>query len=216
MNRTTMQEFLAVKEQYDAETELVKQLKKKPLTEGQVIDMVTRGYSQLEIARRMEKFRPLISDLRTRGLIIDDAPVSFKEFKEANAGVICMKQSTFAQMEIEEYERFKGALQPHSSDMLFNRAEVKSWKLYEDMPLNIEGQYSSDYVIHYKLNNGKASGSGWNVQTSLLVSNPLSKDDENKFNEASKLYKNARSEIKAIFKDLDIPTKEELERSYNV
>tara|TARA_B100000959_G_C14759317_1_gene532612 strand:+ start:184 stop:792 length:609 start_codon:yes stop_codon:yes gene_type:complete len=201
-----MQEFLAVKEKYDAETELVKQLKKKPLTEGQVIDMITRGYSQLEVAQRMEKFRPLISDLRTRGLIIDDTPLSFKEFKEANVGVICMKQSTFAQMTITEYERFKSALRPASSDMLFSRAEVKPWKLYEDLPLSIEGQYSSDYINHYRMNNGKISGSGWNVETSLLVSNPLSFDDEKKFNEASKLYKNARSEIKAIFNELEIQT----------
>ena len=107
MNKTTMQEFLAVKEKYDAETELVKQLKKKPLTEGQVIDMITRGYSQLEVAQRMEKFRPLISDLRTRGLIIDDTPLSFKEFKEANVGVICIKQSTFSRRERRQgHQRF--------------------------------------------------------------------------------------------------------------
>ena len=201
-----MQEFLAVKNKYDAETELVKQLEKKPLTEGQVIDMITRGYSELEIAERMDKFRNLISDLRTRGLIVADAPVSFKEFKEANAGIICMKSSTFAQMTITEYERFKSALRPENSDILWRSAEVKSWKLYEDMPLNIDGQYSSDYINHYRLNNGKLSGSGWNVQTSLLVSNPLSNDEEKRFNEASKLYKNARSEIKTIFKDLEIET----------
>ena len=41
MNTTTMQEFLAVKEKYDAETELVKRLEKKPLIEGQVIEEIS-------------------------------------------------------------------------------------------------------------------------------------------------------------------------------
>ena len=43
MKITELSEFLEIKEQYDAETELVKQLEKKPLSNAQVIDMLTRG-----------------------------------------------------------------------------------------------------------------------------------------------------------------------------
>ena len=67
MKITELSEFLEIKEQYDAETELVKQLEKKPLSNAQIIDMLTRGLDNEQSARQLKKFKNLLNDLRMRG-----------------------------------------------------------------------------------------------------------------------------------------------------
>ena len=57
MKTTELSEFLEIKEQYDAETELVKQLEKKPLSNAQIIDMLTRGLDNEQSARQLKKFK---------------------------------------------------------------------------------------------------------------------------------------------------------------
>ena len=63
MKTTELSEFLEIKEQYDAETELVKQLEKKPLSNAQIIDMLTRGLDNEQSARQLKKFKNLLNDL---------------------------------------------------------------------------------------------------------------------------------------------------------
>ena len=57
MKITELSEFLEIKEQYDAETELVKQLKKKPLSNDQVDDMLTRGLTKQQSAKQKRKMK---------------------------------------------------------------------------------------------------------------------------------------------------------------
>ena len=56
MKITELSEFLEIKEQYDAETELVKQLEKKPLSNAQINDMLTRGLNKEEAKKMCELF----------------------------------------------------------------------------------------------------------------------------------------------------------------
>ena len=71
-----MTEFLERKQLYDAESQLLQELDKKPMTEGQIKDMLTRGYSELETAKMSTRFEKLVIDLRARGLVVDDTPLS--------------------------------------------------------------------------------------------------------------------------------------------
>ena len=203
MEKTVMTEFLERKQLYDAESQLLQELDKKPMTEGQIKDMLTRGYSELETAKMATRFEKLVIDLRARGLVVDDTPLSYSEFKKSNPGVICMRQSTFYQMQLDEYDRFKNALEPTNRSMLVSYQPTKQWKVYQDLPMDKQGQHGNDYVYHYKYGN-KLTGNGWKVVTNLL-SSPLDIDDRSKVGNAENLYQQARNEIASIFKDLQIP-----------
>jgi len=203
MEKTVMTEFLERKQLYDAESQLLQELDKKPMTEGQIKDMLTRGYSELETAKMSTRFEKLVIDLRARGLVVDDTPLSYSEFKKSNPGVICMRQSTFYQMQLDEYDRFKNALEPTNRSMLVSHQPPKQWKVYQDLPMDKQGQHGNDYVYHYKYGN-KLTGNGWKVVTNL-ISSPLNIDDRSKVGNAENLYQQARNEIASIFNDLEIP-----------
>ena len=202
MKQTELQEFLSIKNQYDAETELVKQLEKKPLSNAQVIDMITRGLDREQSYRQLKKFNGLLNDLRMRGLIVEDRTQSYKEFSDANAGYICVKYSTFSQMTLPELRRFKDSLRDANS--MFSNAKAKGYKIYQNLPMDEFGQKEHQYVRHY-LANGKQSGTGWNVQVSHLGQD-ISADDKRAFDVASRIYVSARKEIKAMFKQLELET----------
>ena len=203
MEKTVMTEFLERKQLYDAESQLLQELDKKPMTEGQIKDMLTRGYSELETAKMATRFEKLVIDLRARGLVVDDTPLSYSEFKKSNPGVICMRQSTFYQMQLDEYDRFKNALEPTNRSMLMSYQPTKQWKVYQDLPMDKQGQHGNDYVYHYKYGN-KLTGNGWKVVTNLLAS-ATGVDARSKIGNAENLYQQARNEIASIFKDLQIP-----------
>ena len=210
MEKTVMTEFLERKQLYDAESQLLQELEKKPMTEGQIKDMLTRGYSDLETAKMSHRFEELVIDLRARGLVVDDTPLSYTEFKKVNPGVITMRQSTFYQMQLDEYDRFKNALEPTNRSMLVNYQPPKQWKVYEDLPMDKQGQHGTEYVYHYKYGN-KLTGNGWKVVTNL-ISSPLDVDDRSKVGNAERLYQQARNEIASIFNDLEIPVTPEADR----
>ena len=202
MKTTELSEFLEIKEQYDAETELVKQLEKKPLSNAQVIDMLTRGLDSEQSAKQLKKFKHLLNDLRMRGLIVEDRPQSFKEFEEANAGYICIRHSDMSQMTIAELRRFKDSLK--DAGQMFSNAKAKGYKLYKNLPMDEFGQREESYVRHYHYK-GKSSGTGWNVQISHLGQD-ISGDDERAFNVASRIYADARKRIRDIFAELELET----------
>ena len=202
MKMTELSEFLEIKEQYDAETELVKQLEKKPLSNAQVIDMLTRGLDSEQSARQLKKFKHLLNDLRSRGLIVEDRPQSFKEFEEANVGYICIRYSDYSQMTIAELRRFKDSLKDANS--MFSNSKAKGYKIYMNLPMDEHGQGMKDYVRHF-LYKGKFSGTGWNVQINHLGQN-ISGDDEKAYNTASRIYADARKRIRDIFAELELET----------
>jgi len=205
-----MTEFLERKQLYDAESQLLQELEKKPMTEGQIKDMLTRGYSELETAKMATRFEKLVIDLRARGLVVDDTPLSYSEFKKSNPGVICMRQSTFYQMQLDEYDRFKNALEPTNRSMLVSYQPTKQWKVYQDLPMDKQGQHGNDYVYHYKYGN-KLTGNGWKVVPNLL-SSATGVDDRSKIGNAENLYQQARDEIASIFNDLEIPVTPKADR----
>jgi len=213
MGKTIMSEFLDRKHQYDAETELMQELEKKPMTEGQVKDLLSRGLNDYEQAKAYKRFEGLITDFRAKGLIIEDSPVTFTQFKKDNPGVIIFRQSTFYQMELGEYEAFKRALEPTNRSMLTQPVHPKQWKLYEDMPVQVSGQHSNREIYHYRYNsNGmKQTGYGFRITVHLLPS-PVSREDEQKINAAKRLYAQARNEIAEVFNKLEIPITPEAER----
>ena len=202
MKITELSEFLEIKTQYDAETELVKQLEKKPLSNAQVIDMLTRGLDNEQSAKQLRKFKHLLNDLRSRGLIVEDRPQSFKEFEEANVGYICIRYSDYSQMTIAELRRFKDSLKDANS--MFSNSKAKGYKIYMNLPMDEHGQGMKDYVRHF-LFKGKSSGTGWNVQINHLGQN-ISGDDEKAYNTASRIYADARKRIKDIFAELELDT----------
>ena len=210
MEKTVMTEFLERKQLYDAESQLLQELEKKPMTEGQIKDMLTRGYSELETAKMATRFEKLVIDLRARGLVVDDTPLSYSEFKKSNPGVICMRQSTFYQMQLDEYDRFKNALEPTNRSMLVSYQPTKQWKVYQDLPMDKQGQHGNDYVYHYKYGN-KLTGNGWKVVPNLL-SSATGVDDRSKIGNAENLYQQARDEIASIFNDLEIPVTPKADR----
>lgn len=196
MNKQLVTDFLHRKLDYDDETFLMKELANKPMSEGQIKDMLTRGLTPDVASQNLKKFAPLLNDFREKGLIVADAPLSFKEFKEANPGVICMRKSTLHQMEMLEYSRFSKAVEPN-----MNQHRIQ-WKIYMDMPVMIDGQQDESHIHHYKLGN-QVSGYGWRIKTLSLDHKPT-KEDKRKFLQAQKLYNDARSEISAIFDELGI------------
>ena len=210
MDQTIMTSFLNRKKQYDAESDLMKELENKPMSEGQVMDMLTRGFTDYEAATNKRYFEDLILEFKKQGLIVKDSSITFSQFKKDNPGVIVFRQSTFYQMELGEYERFRNALAPENKAMLIKRAEPIVWKLYEDMPLDLFGQGYPDNVAHYKHGN-KITGYGWKVATNLLPS-PLDRDDQQKINNAERIYAQARNEIAEVFNKLEIPITPEAER----
>ena len=202
MKTTELSEFLEIKEQYDAETELVKQLEKKPLSNAQVIDMLTRGLDSEQSAKQLKKFKHLLNDLRSRGLIVEDRPQSFKEFQEANVGYICIRYSDYSQMTIAELRRFKDSLK--NANSMFSNSKAKGYKIYMNLPMDEHGQGMKDYVRHF-LYKGKFSGTGWNVQINHLGQD-INGDDEKAYNTASRIYADARKRIRDIFAELELDT----------
>ena len=79
----TITEFLNLKDQYDAESELMRELEENPLTEGQVNDIMTRGFDEDDVYTNSNRFTGLVEELRKRGMIVNDNPLSFSEFKKA-------------------------------------------------------------------------------------------------------------------------------------
>ena len=197
-NESLMNQFLMRKMEYDDETLLLQELQENPMSEGQVKDMLTRGLHSDQATKQIKKFASILEDFRSRGLIVPDALPSFQEFVDSNPGIICIRKSTFNQMEMAEYSTFKTAIQGSTYE------KSKQWKLYDDMPLQTEGQNDVSYVHHYKYN-GKVSGFGWKVKTFTLDFN-VSQEEVRKFNFAVSLYEDARKQIQAIFNDLEIET----------
>ena len=104
--KTVTTEFLNHKRQYDAENELIAKLELNPMSKGQVIEMLSRGYTEYEQAQNNNKFAELVQQLEDRGLIVPDSKKSFDQFVSENPGILCLHQSSLQQMDIEEYEKF--------------------------------------------------------------------------------------------------------------
>jgi hypothetical protein len=206
--KTVTTEFLNHKRQYDAENELIAKLEANPMSKGQVIEMLSRGYTEYEQAQNNNKFAELVQQLEDRGLIVPDSKKSFDQFVSENPGILCLHQSSLQQMDIEEYEKFSNvfkyeyvALHQTSKD----QRRYKSYKIYNDMPLDLVGQVG-DWVRHYSYDkNGQTltSGKGYLVRTEFI---DLKTEPEKKkfFMEAERLYTKARNEIDDRFKRLNL------------
>jgi len=196
---TIVKEFLDLKKTQEAETELLEQLKKKPMTESQLTNILSADTIGQE-SRNWKKYKPLIAELRSKGMIVEDKELSFSEFKEANPNVMCIRGSTMQQMNTDEYKTIRNYFKSPSHPYGFDERKYKSMKVYDDLP------EESRKVKHYSYFDGtetKQSGGGFMTKRTTITY-PFLEGDEQKFNDAKKLYEQSRKEVKSIFDDLGV------------
>ena len=89
MNKESlMSQFIMRKMEYEDESIVLQELQEKPMSEGQVHDILTRGLSSTEKANTIKRYTPLLKELRGKGMIIPDNQISFKDFVENNPGCL--------------------------------------------------------------------------------------------------------------------------------
>jgi len=220
---TNTSELLELKKQYDQENELLQELEKNPMSEGQLNDVLGRGRSELEYATIQKRLSPLLDELRERKLIVEDSPMSFEEFKKANPKMVSIHASTLQQMELREYEVFSEKFK-RSNEQMITGFDSRNWigfKVYQDLPMDVIGQgfKSVQHYIYHENGRKYVSGTGFTAGRLLMLVNVegtggISAEDRQKFNAAEKIYDRSRKEIGAIFKELALDTVPEKERQY--
>lgn len=220
-------EFLKIKKQYDDETDLMQQLEKKPISEGQLTDMLNRGRTDVEASALEKRLRPMLDDLRKRDMIVQDAPTSFADFKKANPNLVCIKASTLQQMEAVEYQTFSALFKKAGTDIFYKMRNVNydGFRVYQDLPIESPGQ-GFEKVRHYDYTKNKneyfVSGRGFMIDNTLHRLNVpkgqinLTMEDQQVFSSAQRLYMDARKEIADIFKDLELTIVPENKRPLSV
>ena len=210
---TNTSELLQLKKQYDEENELLQALEKNPISEGQLNDILGRGRSSVEYATLSKRLRPLLDELRERKLIVEDSPMSFKEFKKANPNMISIRASSLQQMELREYELFSKSFKRSNEQMIrgFDSRNWTGFKVYQDLPMDVIGQGFKSVQHYIYSENGREyeSGTGFMAKNPLILvdvkgTGRISAEDRQKFNEAKKIYDRSRKEIDSIFKQLDL------------
>ena len=196
MNKESlMSQFIMRKMEYEDESIVLQELQEKPMSEGQVHDILTRGLSSTEKANTIKRYTPLLKELRGKGMIIPDNQISFKDFVESNPGCLIMRESSYYQMELQEVSAFKQAKSNRNTP----------FKMYSDMPLSQTGQ-GGDFVHHY-ITRGKYTGFGWKVKTHLISTENgavTNEDDLGKLQAARSIYAQGRKEIDAILIQLNL------------
>ena len=214
--KTATKELLELKNQYDEENDLIKALSDKPITEGQLNDMLTRGRSALQSAEIEKRLRVVLEDLRSREMIVPDAPLSFEEFEKNNPNIVCIRTSTMQQMEMVEYDRL-GRVFKETPYSVVNIPSDRpdGFKVYEDMPRpDLVGQ-GGNAVQHYTMKKKGSSyqmdksGGGFMCRPDLMLvdttgGNNISREDLDKFNKAKLIYQDARTRITRVFKRLGL------------
>jgi len=214
---TNTSELLQLKKQYDEENELLQELEKNPISEGQLNDILGRGRSSVEYATLSKRLRPLLDELRERKLIVQDSPMSFGEFKKANPNMISIRASSLQQMELREYELFSGSFKRSNEQMVrgFDSRNWHGFKVYQDLPMDVIGQGFKSVQHYIYSENGREyeSGTGFTARRPIVLVSyknaidglqRISAEDRQKFNEAKKIYDRSRKEIDSIFKQLDL------------
>ena len=219
-------EFLKIKKQYDDETDLLRQLEKKPISEGQLVDMLNRGRTDVEVSALEKRLRPMLDDLRKRDMIVQDAPTSFADFKKANPNLVCIKASTLQQMEAVEYQTFSALFKKAGTDIFYKMRNVNydGFRVYQDLPIESPGQGFEKvrHFVYTKNNKDFVSGRGFMIDNTLHRLNVpkgqinLTMEDQQVFSSAQRLYMDARKEIADIFKDLELTIVPENKRPLSV
>ena len=131
MNKESlMSQFIMRKMEYEDESIVLQELQEKPMSEGQVHDILTRGLSSTEKANAIKRYTPLLKELRGKGMIIPDNQISFKDFVESNPGCLILRESSYYQMELQEVSAFKQAKSNRNTP----------FKMYRNMLLPQTGQ----------------------------------------------------------------------------
>lgn len=224
--KTPYSEILSLRKEYEAENELLKELKKKPISEGQLKDMISRGRSELDSALITKRLGNTFDTLRERGMITPNEPISFEQFKDDNPGAVCIQASTFQQMETSEYQAFTDYFKRQNRNNLntmltgsVGQAGESTFKVFQNLPIDLPGQ-SGNKVRHYEYHeNGKeyVSGTGFTTKRRMMLrpepnKSTISNDDRIKFKEAKYLYATGRGEISGLFQKLGLDTVPEQDR----
>ena len=176
------------------EQEFLAELKKDPITESELRQMMKDG------SYNNKHSFGLINKLRKQGLIVPDEKQTFEEFEQLNSSYICIKASTLAQMEREEFREIRLGSDENRKEGFQSSSSPGGHeiRIFRDIDQGAK-------VIHYSYaENGfiEKTGSGMNVQIQSLrgqqVNGKLPNHLVKLVREAKAYYQNARNEIEAI------------------
>ena len=185
--------FMAEKNRFDNENAMIEQMKKTPMTESQVSEMLHRGRNDLQVPDTQKRLKRVMDQMRQDGLIIPDPPISFSEFKSKNPNHNIIKASWLQQLSVGEYTQFKSAGQ---------------FKVFQDLP-------SGKRVLHFQYLQGlnwTQTGYGMSIQLEALHyperSKQYDKEQKKLIEDAQKRYAHDRREINLMFEKLGLLTDE--------
>ncbi|MBT6937353.1 MAG: hypothetical protein HN982_07200 [Candidatus Marinimicrobia bacterium] len=183
--------FLSEKKRFDEENAIINDLKKRPMTESQVSEMVERGRSSVEVAEVKTRLRKVLDEMRNDGLIVPDTPATFTEFQSMYPDYNIIKASYLQQLSRNEYMQFRNA---------------GKFKVFQDLKEN-------EKVIHYQYMKGlgwQQTGDGMTIKVKSLhypeYSKKHSREQLALISEAESRYKRDRAGIKSLFDNLGLVT----------
>ena len=194
VNMNGLTQIMEMRFQNQEEKDFLAELRKNPITETELREMMKSG------GTNTKHFFGLVTKLRKEGLIVPDVQQSFEEFEELNSSYICIKASTLAQMDREEFREIRLGSDP-DREPGFQSSKSKGGhevRIYRDIA---EGSK----VVHYSyVENGVIvqTGSGMNVRVQSLrnqqVNDKLPIHLSKLVNEAKAYYKKARKEVDSV------------------
>jgi len=181
--------FLSEKKRFDEENAIINDLKKKPMTESQVSEMMERGRSPIESAEVKTRLRKVLDEMRNDGLIVSDTPATFSEYQSMYPDHNIIRASYLQQLSRNEYTQFRVA---------------GAFKVFQDLNEN-------EKVIHYQYMKGlswQQTGDGMSIGVKVLhypeYKKSYTKEQLSLISEAESRYKKDRQGIKALFDSLGL------------
>ena len=178
MDKKLLSKFDELLTTRDMERDLIARLTSQPMSEGELDSMLKHGRDNLEWALLQKELQPLLNDLREAGLIVQDTPQSWEDFKKDNPGYYCLRRSAFFHLTGPEYNELRN---------IMHRIVI-----YNDM---------DSPPIHYRYwKNGNWTVTGEGLRITVNTFAPTGNQDHDsqmmdKIREASAIGKEARTEI---------------------
>jgi len=192
-SQSDISQFMAEKNRFDEENEMIERLKSNPMTESQVQEMVKRGRTPGESAEAFLRLRSVFDQLRVDDLIVPDPPVSFAQFVKEYPDHNIIKSSWLQQLSISEYSQFRSA---------------GAFKVFQDLS-------DGEKVLHYQYLQGslwKKTGDGMNIKVMTLnmpeFNSDYTPDQKSLIANAESRYRKDRNDINTLFNKLGLITDE--------
>jgi hypothetical protein len=193
-SQSGISQFMAEKNRFEEENEMIEQMNKNPMTESQVTEMLNRGRTTEEAAEAFLRLRGVFEQLRADGLIVPDPPVSFAQFVKDYPDHNIIKASWLQHLGTDEYEQFRSA---------------GAFKVFQDLP-------DGEKVQHYQYLEGNSwveTGKGMMIGLTTLTypgfKSEYDSDQKRLIREAKVQYKKARNDINTLFSKLGLISKDQ-------